>query len=116
MAGCSLNHWSQIEPPYAEYIAEKQPDKVRLTVAPEQARMELHTPRVTGDGVSGFIEGDSVWVALDRLQDVEVRKLSAAAVIIVSTLVATIIVVGVTAEPHEGGFRFPDWNGSISPP
>jgi hypothetical protein len=107
MAGCSLNKWSRIDPPsrqaYAEHITEQQPDKIRITLAPERTRWEFHAPRVTEDGVSGFVEGDSVWVDLERVLIVEVRKPSAWKIGLLAYVGVGLVAIGILAATGQEG-------------
>jgi hypothetical protein len=56
-----------------QVLAEKQPDKVRVTLTNHWV-WEIHQPAVSGDSLTGMREGQQVTVPLSNIEKLELRE------------------------------------------
>ena len=99
----SCMHWSEPKSPVDAVIAEKQPSKIRVTLADDSV-MELQEPKIESDTLIGFgFTGEKKGLAqqmkipLTDVKRVEVRSASTAGTLLVFLGVTTLIVAVASA-------------------
>ena len=65
--------WQTQEITPEQVLAEKQPDKVRVTLT-DGSQVEVYQPRVSGDTLMGLREGQQVSIPLASVTQLELRE------------------------------------------
>jgi hypothetical protein len=107
----ACTYWQAGTPNPAEFISEKQPEKVRVTRA-DGSRLQLRYPRVVEDSLLGTAGGEAqgdtlrrVAIPLGDLQNVEVKKTNVGntvGLVVVSAAVVTFSAVMIDCNNKEG--------------